>query len=63
MRERLIKELQMITGVVSEDIDYLMALALGPLAGKVEEKQEDTMEFIQNEFDIDLGDWFNQLGV
>ena len=64
MLEKAIQELQMITGVITDDFDYLVALLLHK---GVEEKKTETRKYVESTSEIniaetrDLGDWFSSL--
>lgn len=67
LRERFLAELQMITGIYSNDLEYLCSLVIKDYSS-VEELQESRPKYIESESKVDLSvtldvdEWFNSLG-
>lgn len=64
MREQIILELQMLTGIVSNDIKYLYNELVN--VSKQQDKEETTVEFLNDVTDgqvkeINLDSWFKEL--
>lgn len=67
LRERFLAELQMITGIYSNDLEYLCSLIIKDYS-KGDELHEDKPKYVESESEVDLSvtldvdEWFNSLG-
>lgn len=67
MRDRVLEELQMLTGVVCDDIDYLFALLILQTKGNSNENEVKEESYVTNENSlqfreiIDFDEWFKGL--